>query len=79
MTVGLFSNRLVLLGIATEIALLAIIAYVPAANVFFGTAPLEAWQLALSVPFALLILLGDEVRRIFVRRGNPFVRRWLTW
>jgi len=38
----------------------------------------------LSVPFALfillilLILLGDELRRVFVRRGNPFVLRWLT-
>jgi len=22
---------------------------------------------------------GDEIRRVFVRRGNPFVRRWLAW
>ena len=73
--VGLFANRLVLLGIATELALLALIAYLPAANVFFNTAPLEAWHLALSLPFALLILLGDELRRVFVRAGNPFVLR----
>jgi sodium/potassium-transporting ATPase subunit alpha len=31
------------------------------------------------VPFALVILFGDELRRVFVRRGNPFVLRWLTW
>ena len=79
LTVGLLANRLVLLGIATELALLAIIAYLPAANVFFNTAPLEAWHLALSLPFAALILLGDELRRVFVRTGNPFVLRWLTW
>ena len=79
MTVGLLSNRLVLLGIATELALLALISYVPAFNTFFGTAPLEAWHLLLSVPFAIAILLGDELRRGFVRRNNPFVRRWLTW
>jgi sodium/potassium-transporting ATPase subunit alpha len=78
-TVGVFSNRLVLLGIATELGLLALIAYVPAFNTFFGTAPLEAWHLALSVPFALLILFGDELRRVFVRRENRFVLRWLTW
>lgn len=78
-TVGLFSNRLVWVGIGTELLLLALIAYVPAFNTFFGTAPLEVWQLALSVPFAILILLGDEVRRLFVRRGNRFVLRWLTW
>jgi sodium/potassium-transporting ATPase subunit alpha len=79
LTVGLFSNRLVWIGIGTELLLLALIAYVPAFNVFFGTAPLEPWQLALSVPFAILILLGDELRRVLVRAENPFVRRWLTW
>jgi sodium/potassium-transporting ATPase subunit alpha len=79
LTVGIFSNRLVWLGIATELALLGLIAYVPAFNTFFGTAPLEGWHLLLSVPFALLILFGDEIRRIYVRRENPFVMRWLTW
>ncbi len=79
LSAGVFSNRLVWLGIATESALLALIAYVPAFNTFFGTAPLEAWHLLLSVPFAVLILLGDELRRVFVRRENPFVLRWLTW
>ena len=78
-TVGLFSNRLVWLGIATELLLLALISYLPAANIFFGTAPLTAEQLLLSVPFALAILAGDELRRLLVRRGNPFVLRWLTW
>ena len=79
LSAGIFSNRLVWLGIATELALLGLIAYVPAFNIFFGTAPLEAWHLLLSVPFALLILIGDEIRRVFVRRENPFVLRWLTW
>lgn len=78
-TVGVFSNRLVLLGIATELALLAAISYIPACNTFFGTAPLAAWHLALSIPFALLILLGDELRRVFVRRENRFVLKWLRW
>lgn len=79
LTVGILTNRLVLFGIATELLLLGLISYVPAFNTFFGTAPLEAWHLSLSAPFALLILFGDEVRRIFVRRGNPFILRWLTW
>jgi sodium/potassium-transporting ATPase subunit alpha len=77
--VGVLANRLVLLGIAAELFLLALIAYVPAFNIFFGTAPLEPWHLLLSVPFAVAILLGDELRRVFVRRENPFVLRWLTW
>jgi len=78
-TVGMFSNRLVLLGIAAELGLLALIAYVPVCNTFFGTAPLEPWHLVLSIPFAILIMVGDEIRRVFVRRENPFVLRWLTW
>ncbi len=79
LTVGLFTNRLVLLGIGAELLLLAAIAYIPAFNTFFGTAPLEGWMLMLSVPFAFAILLGDELRRLMVRRGNRFVREWLTW
>jgi len=78
-TVGLFSNKLVWIGIATELLLLAGISYIPALNTFFGTAPLAPWHLALSIPFALAILIGDEIRRIYVRQENPFVLRWLTW
>ena len=78
-TVGVFSNKMVLVGIAFELMLLACISYIPAFNTFFGTAPLEAWHLMLSVPFALVILFGDELRRVFVRRGNRFVLRWLSW
>ena len=43
--------------------------------------PMPAWVLdvGLAASFALAILIGDEIRRIFVRRGNRFVLRWLTW
>lgn len=79
LTVGILSNRLVLLGIAMELMLLCCISYLPICNVFFGTAPLQPWQLLLSVPFAVLILVADEIRRIFVRRDNEFVLKYLTW
>ena len=79
LTVGVFANRLVLLGIASELILLVLIAYVPLMNTFFGTAPLELWQLSLSIPFAISIIIADEIRRVFVRRENKFVLRWLTW
>jgi sodium/potassium-transporting ATPase subunit alpha len=77
--VGILGNRLVLLGIAAELSLLALIAYVPFMNTFFGTAPLELWQLTLSVPFAIIIIVADEIRRVFVRHENKFVLKWLTW
>ena len=79
LTIGFLSNKLVLFGIASELVLLGLISYVPAFNTFFGTAPLDMWHLMLSVPFAIAILIGDEARRFFVRSGNPFVLRWLTW
>ena len=78
-TVGIFANKLVWLGIGTELLLLAAISYIPLLNTFFGTAPLQAWHFALSLPFALLILAGDELRRVYVRKENPFVLRWLNW
>jgi len=78
-SVGLFSNKLVWIGIGTELLLLFLISYVPGCNTFFGTARLNWWQVLLSVPFAFAIVIGDEIRRVFVRRENPFVLRWLTW
>ena len=78
-TVGFLSNRLILFGIFTEIALVCLISYSPWFNLLFNTAPLEYWHYLLSVPFAILILIIDEIRRVFVRRDNRFVLRWLTW
>jgi sodium/potassium-transporting ATPase subunit alpha len=59
--------------------LLGLISYIPMLNTFFGTAPLQGWQLLLSLPFAVSILLLDECRRFLVRRDNHFVMRWLSW
>ncbi|HII17147.1 TPA: HAD-IC family P-type ATPase [Candidatus Woesearchaeota archaeon] len=76
---GFLKNRLVLLGIATEILILAFIVYTPMGNAFFMTAPLGLLEMLIPVPFAILILLGDELRRLLVRRNNKFVREYLTW
>jgi len=76
---GFLTNKLIILGIITELILLYVILYFPPAQTFFGTNSLTPFELSLSVPFALLILLGDEVRRFFVRRGNEFVKKYLTW
>ncbi len=77
--VGLFSNRLINLGIISEIIIIIFISYVPAANTFFGTLPLSLFELSLSIPFALLILFWDELRKVFVRRGNEFITKYLNW
>ena len=76
---GFLKNKVVLLGIFTELALLSMIVYVPIINTFFNTHPLSIFELSLSVPFALVILFGDELRKVFVRNGNKFVAKYLTW
>ncbi len=72
-------NKMILLGIASEILIISLIVYTKIGNTIFGTAPLSPLELLLSVPFALFILFGDEVRKIFVRRGNKFVLKYLNW
>ncbi|MFH1409422.1 MAG: HAD-IC family P-type ATPase [Nanoarchaeota archaeon] len=76
---GLTINKIILLGIASELIILGIIVYLPAANAFFDTHPLSLFELSLSIPFALLILLLDELRKVFIRRGNQFVTAYLNW
>ncbi len=76
---GFFSNKVILAGILCEIVLVVVIAYLPQANVFFGTAPLTLFELMLPVPFAMVILSGDEFRKYLVRKDNAFVLRYLNW
>jgi sodium/potassium-transporting ATPase subunit alpha len=70
-TLGLFSNPLVLVGIASELALTAFIIYTPVGNAIFGCAPIGVDIWLLLVPFALLLLAADETRKYFVRRSLP--------
>jgi len=65
---GFFSNRLILAGIAVELALILFIVYAPTGNWLFGTAPigLDAWLFAL--PFAALMWALDEARKAWLRR-----------
>ncbi|MBI4587827.1 MAG: cation-transporting P-type ATPase [Candidatus Rokubacteria bacterium] len=67
--VGLFSNRLVLLGIAAEIGILLVLILVPPFPYIFGLAPLafEEWRLLLLFPPAVLLL--EEGRKWIVRQG----------
>jgi magnesium-transporting ATPase (P-type) len=66
--IGLFSNRLVWLGIGTELALVFMITYVPFLQWLFGTAsfPLSYWLFLLAWVPALF--LADELRKAIVRR-----------
>ena len=66
--VGLFSNKLVLWGIISEIALIFIFVYTPFFQNVFGLAPIGLKDWALLFTFGPIILLLEEGRKWFVRR-----------
>jgi len=79
LSAGIFTNKLIWVGIAVELALVAAISHIPLLQPFFGTAPIGWFELSLGLPFAIAILLGDEFRRWLLRRENRFVQNWLSW
>jgi sodium/potassium-transporting ATPase subunit alpha len=60
---GLFSNRLLLVGILVEVALQLAIVYSPLGHTLFGTASLPASAWLVAMPFALLLFSADEGRK----------------
>ncbi len=66
---GILSNRWLMIGIAVELALAATIVEVPALQFWFGTASLSLKEFFLAWPFAIGLVLMDEVRRWMIRTG----------
>ncbi|MHB8185853.1 MAG: cation-translocating P-type ATPase [Dermatophilaceae bacterium] len=66
--VGVFTNRLLLWGIAYEIVFAAAVATVPPLQGVFGTATPDLWQVLLILPFPLLVWGADELWRWNTRR-----------
>ena len=70
-SVGVLSNRLLLWGIAFELALTAAIVYLPPLQSLLGTAALGPGTLAIALPFPLIVWGADELRRWALRRRVP--------
>ncbi|MGQ9687861.1 MAG: cation-translocating P-type ATPase [Desulfobaccales bacterium] len=66
-SLGVFSNRLILVGIAAEILLGLFIVYHPWGQRIFGTGPLAPEIWLLLAPFAVGLLLAEELRKFIVR------------
>lgn len=64
---GLFSNRLVWVGIASELIIIAVIIYVPFFQDIIGTAPfpLENWIFLFA--WAPILLIAEEIRKGVLR------------
>jgi calcium-translocating P-type ATPase len=69
-SIGVFSNPLLLWGVAFELALAALLIYVPVCQELLGTAALPAEDILLVVPFPFIVWGADELRRWSIRRGE---------
>jgi sodium/potassium-transporting ATPase subunit alpha len=70
---GLLSNPWLLVGIVVELALAAAIVGVPMLQPWFGTASLSLYEFFLAWPFAVGLILMDELRRWMIRQVSG---RW---
>ena len=73
---GLFSNRLILLGICTELALIAAIDYLRPLQLVFGTAPLRLADWLFLFTITPTLLAAEEGRKWLLRRAAA--RRQVT-
>jgi calcium-translocating P-type ATPase len=67
-SVGLFTNRFLLYGIASELVFAAALVYLPPLQKLFGTAPLGPIEIAFLLPFPFIVWGADELRRFVLRR-----------
>ncbi len=69
-TIGWFKNRMIWIGIASELLLVSLIVYVPFFQQAIGTAafPLQNWLFLFA--WTPSLLLADELRKAHVRRRD---------
>ena len=67
-SVGVFSNRFLIVAIAGELILAAIFIYAPPMQALLGTAALPPSYLLITLPYPLIVWGADELRRYIVRR-----------
>jgi sodium/potassium-transporting ATPase subunit alpha len=67
-SMGLLGNPLILGGVVLEVALILLIDYTAWGNVIFGTAPISGRVWLFVMPFAVGLLVLEELRKWLVRR-----------
>lgn len=70
-SVGVLSNRYLLLGIAGELVLAAVFVFAPPLQSLLGTAGPPARDLLILFPFPFIVWGADELRRYLIRRRAP--------
>ena len=64
---GVFSNKIIMIGIAAEVALLLLLMYVPQLQASFNTAPLNLSQWLFCIAWIPIVILLDEIRKLVIR------------
>ncbi|RMG72686.1 MAG: cation-transporting P-type ATPase, partial [Nitrospirae bacterium] len=66
--IGFFTNRLIFIGIAFEILFQLFIVYHPWGNRIFSTHPVDINIWLILLPFAFVLFVAEEMRKLYVRR-----------
>ena len=77
-SVGVFTNRYLLAGIAAEIMLAALFVYAPPLQSLLGTAALPAGDLLILLPYPVIVWGADELWRYLRRRSEARRQRRTT-
>jgi magnesium-transporting ATPase (P-type) len=69
-SIGLLSNRLLLVGIGVEVAMIALLAYTPGVNDLFHTSALGPWEWLFLLLWPPLVVTAEETRKAIARRRS---------
>jgi magnesium-transporting ATPase (P-type) len=72
-SIGLTTNRFLLVGIAFELALAVALVYVPGLNSAFHQAPIPWWWWLALIVWAPVVFFAEEARKAVARRRRPAV------
>jgi magnesium-transporting ATPase (P-type) len=67
-TIGPWSNPLLLVGIAVEVAMIALLAYTPGLDDLFHTSALGPWHWLFLLAWPPVVLGAEEARKALIRR-----------
>ena len=70
-SISLWNNKFLLAGVIAELVIIMLIVYTSQGNTLFGTSPIPLTVWAFLIPFAILLLGFEEVRKAFVRNLMP--------
>lgn len=69
------SNRWIIFGIMAQLSILSFLVYVPLMQKFFGTAALGVYDWIFLLSLAIVVIVAEEIRKLFVRHLPRFSRK----